>query len=264
MKNREQILKSVSKNEDKLFIAKLFDKAYKSERTGSITYSDFIDPYQKLLVSKVLLNNINTKHLLFGGYEGAERVIVIFCPDFIDCNDISLFSKLLKFIKVTAYGEHVLTHRDYLGALIGLGIRREKVGDILVDGNTASIIVMGDIAEFVELNLTKVGNTSVNAEVKDIDELEVCEPKTKEIKATVASLRIDCIASAGFGISRSKIPEYIKSERVNLNWEPVNSPSKQIKEGDVISIRGRGRIIVENITGTTKKGRIGVLIKRLI
>jgi len=264
MNNRELILKSVNRNEDKLFVAKMLDKAYKAEKTGSITYSDFIDPYQKMLVNKVLLNNINTKHLLYGGYDGAERVIVIFCPDFIECNDFSNFNKLFKLIEATANGGNLPTHRDYLGALTGLGIKREKIGDILVDGNKSNIIVLRDIADFIELNLTKVGNTSVNVEVKDVDELETSEPKTKEIKATVASLRVDCIVSAGFGMSRAKIIEYIKAERLNLNWEQVSSPSKQIKEGDVISVRGRGRIIVESITGLTKKGRIGVLIKRLI
>jgi RNA-binding protein YlmH len=165
---------------------------------------------------------------------------------------------------VEVISREALTHRDYLGALMGLGIKREKIGDILVSEETCSIIVLNEIADYIFYNLDKVGNTRIKTVITDVDELVSREPKLKEISATVASLRLDCIASAGFGISRSKMVDFIKGEKVNLNWDGVSNPTKQVKAGDTISMRGMGRLVLDSVGGTTKKDRIKVVLKKYI
>lgn len=263
MMNKNLILKKVSKLEDKLLVSKVLDKALKSEKSRSIVYSDFLDPYQKSITEKALSGVEEFDYFFHGGYPGAEREVIFFRPDFIfeeeDQPDLPF-----KVVQIRLRSRENLTHRDYLGSLIGLGIKREKIGDILVKEDSCSIIVMNEIADFIIYNLSKVGNVRIDTDLGDIGQLEVDEPKVREIKGTVASPRLDSLASLGYGISRSKIADYIRAEKVNLNWEPTCSLTKQVKEGDVISIRGKGRVEVISLGGLTKKGRISTVIKKYI
>lgn len=264
MTDKNTILKKVSKIEDKLLVSKMLDRAERAENKGIITFSDFLDPYQKNIVEKALSGSIDAELVFNGGYGGAEREVAIFCPNNMPAEDLEEHDLPLKLLYVKLKARENLSHRDFLGSLMGLGIKREKVGDIIVKEESCEIVVMDEIAEFIKFNLVKVGNTNVDSEIRDIGEINAPEPKVKEINTTVASLRLDSIASAGFGISRSKMVEFIKGEKVNLNWESINSVTKQVKEGDTISIRGKGRVVVEKVNGMTKKGRIAVALKRLI
>lgn len=264
MIDRNSILKRISKTEDKLLISKMLDKALKSEEIQGIVYSDFLDPYQKNLISKALSEIKSVNCTFNGGYAGAEREISLFCPVDMSPESFPDFKNPLKILDIKLKGRENLTHRDYLGALMSLGIKREKIGDIIVKEDACSVVVMSDIADYIKFNLGKIGNVIVEIEIRCVDEVQVTEPKVKEINATVASLRLDSVASAGFGISRSKIAEFIKAEKVNLNWEATNSLTKIVKEGDTISVRGKGRVVVERVGGTTKKGRISITLKKMI
>lgn len=264
MFDRELILRRISKIEDKMLVSKLMDKAIKASHTGKFVFSDFLDPYQKRLIDKVFCSIDLIDYKYNGGYQGAEREIMVFCPKNMSLDDHTYIKMPLKVIEISLRNMNSLTHRDFLGALMGLGIKREKVGDILLEEDVASIIAINDIADFIRFNLFKIGSIKVDAEIKDIEEIRSPQQKLKEIKGTVASMRLDCIASAGFGISRSKIAEYIKAEKVSINWEKTVSLTKEVKEGDTISIRGKGRVILDSIGGATKKGRISVLLKKLI
>jgi len=265
MLEKELILKKLSKIEDKLLMSKMLDKALKSLTSRSVTHSDFLDPYQRRLIEKTLSGCSDFDCIFDGGYTGAERVIAVFRPNFMSIEEDGIergvFFRLLN-IKPRA-GDN-LSHRDYLGSLMGLGIKREKIGDIIVYTDWCAVVVLKDIADYIKYNLVKIGNTRVDVDVKSIHELQVPEPKVKEISTTVASLRLDCISSAGFGISRSKIAELIRVGKLNLNWETADSPARHIKEGDTISVRGKGRIVLESIKGRTRKDRISVSIKKYI
>ena len=155
-----------------------------------------------------------------------------------------------------------LTHRDVLGAVMGLGIERELVGDILPASDTARIICDAKIADFIVNNLTMIGAVGVKTALSDLAAIPPREERTKEIRATVASLRLDSIAAAGFGISRSRAADDIAADKVKLNWQSAASASKTIKEGDVLSMRGRGRVEVTEVRGQTKKGRTVVVLNR--
>ncbi|MCR4434288.1 MAG: YlmH/Sll1252 family protein [Clostridiales bacterium] len=245
-------------------MSKIIDKAIKSEEVHNVIFSDFLDPYQKKMVADAFSSVKEVNHTFNGGYSGAEREIVLFCPEGMSIEDFSNFKYPFKILNIKIKARSSLTHRDFLGALMSLGIKREKIGDILVKEDTGTIVVLGDMADYIKCNLAQVGDASVDVEVREAENIEAPESKVKEITTTVASLRLDSISSAGFGISRSKIVEFIRAEKVSLNWEPTGSLTKLVKEGDVISIKGKGRVVVDKIGGTTKKGRIGITLKKLV
>ena len=264
MLSREKILRKLAKAEDRQFISKVIDKAQKAESANCILFTDFMDPYQRSLVEKALAGEEQICFAFNGGYEGAERVVAVFCPinmSFEECKD---FKPPFRILNVKQNTRENLSHRDYLGALMASGIKREKIGDIIVREDSCDIVVLGEIADYILYSLDKVGNVKVETSVTGIENLQHTEPWVKIINGTVASLRLDCVSGIGFGISRSKMSEFIKAEKVNLNWEMIDCPSKQVKEGDTITIRGKGRVVVEKVGGTTKKGRIAISLKKYL
>ena len=246
-----------------LFLSKILDKASRAENTQRVEYSDFLDPSQRNIVNSILDQREGVNYFFSGGYPGAEREVVVFRPDFISEDDVEV-TEIFKLLRVKPNKRDSLSHRDYLGALMGLGIKREKIGDILVGEDRCDIVILREMAEYVSYNLQKVGNTRVDVETADLSGIITPELKVKIINTTVASLRLDCISGAGFGISRTRASELIRGEKLNLNWEITDSVSKQVKEGDTISIKGRGRIVVEKVAGTTRKGRINITIKKMV
>jgi RNA-binding protein YlmH len=265
MGEKESILKRVSGPDDRLLISKALDKAELAGKTGRPAYTDFMDPRQQMVLNKAFEGYDYLNCSFYGGYAQAERALAIFLPDYMEDGDyIKECADFLKILHIIPSSRDKLSHRDYLGALLALGIKREKTGDILVRDEYADIFVLSEIAGFIQANLEKVGNCRVSVSFNDIEQLSAPEQKVKEINVTVASLRLDCIAGPGFGMSRSKAAEFIKAGRLNLNWEVTDNPSKMLKEGDTISIRGKGKIVLESIGNKTRKDRIGILIKKFI
>ena len=262
--DRDFVLNRISKIEDKLLVAKILDRHTLAERIGKSTNSEFLDPYQRSILEKSFELCGIKDYFFFGGFSGAERTVVVFCPNNMPENIDREFSDLFEVLHIKPKLRDNLSHRDYLGSFMGLGIKREKIGDILVRDDFCYVVVLKDIAEYIKYNLTKVGNVHVEVQTIDIDELDIPQPKVKEISSTVASLRLDSVASVGFGMSRSKIADFIRAEKVYVNWETSNSVKKLVKECDTISIRGKGRVVLEKIGNTTKKDRIHILMKKFI
>jgi RNA-binding protein YlmH len=258
--DKNALIKMVSKMEDRVLVSRLLDKVEQC-RYSSFAYSDFLSPYEAGIAKKVLDKVDDVFYTFIGGYDGAERVFTVLSSDFIDEQDV-LSSSPLSFLRITPLIEKKLSHRDYLGSLLGLGIKREKIGDILVCESYADVFLIDKIAEYISYNLDKIGNVKVTCELLDVFNYTAPQKKERNITTTVASLRADSVASSGFGISRTKVMDYFRAQRVNVNWEMVQNPSKQLSEGDVISIRGMGRIVLEKVVGTTKKDRISIVIKR--
>lgn len=263
MNKREQILKKLQNPDDRVLIAKVLDKAELAERAGKLIHTDFLDPYQQSLVERYLSGNEQFEYVIDGGYHGAERAVAFFCPPFVSPEEETL-RQVFRLVEVMPTTREVLSHRDYLGSLMSLGLKREKTGDILVDSENCHMVVFEEIADYIRYNLVKVGSARVEVEVKEVTELRSPEPKTKEISVTVASLRLDCIAGPGFGMSRSKAAEFIKAGKLNLNWVAVEDPGKTVKEGDTLTIRGRGRVVVEQVGNRTKRDRIGVVLRKFL
>jgi len=262
--DKDFILKRIPKVEDKLLVAKILDKYALAEKIKKSTTSEFLDPYQRSILEKSFELCGIKDYFFFGGYSGAERTVVVFCPYNMPDNIEQEFSGLFEVLHIKPKSRANLSHRDYLGSLMGLGIKREKIGDILVRDDYCFVVILKDIAEYIKYNLAKVGNVNVEVQTVDAGELGMSQPKVKEISSTVASLRLDSVASVGFGMSRSKIADFIRAEKVYVNWEITNNVSKPVKEGDTISIRGKGRVVLEKVGNTTKKDRIHILMKKFI
>ncbi|MCL5056791.1 MAG: YlmH/Sll1252 family protein [Actinobacteria bacterium] len=245
---------------DRLILARAADMALDVLKTHKTHITDFYDPYHTGLVVSALKFTAGVSYRADGGYPGAERQRVVICPDYLNPEDAD---SGLVYLSITgSFHGSPPGHRDYLGSLLGLGLKREKLGDVLVNDGGASVIVSAEVAPYITAQLSRVGRWEVSVDSIEAGELKLPEERVKTVSTTVSSLRLDSVAAAGYGVSRSKMADYITSERVNLNWQVKSSPSQTVKEGDIISIRGRGRVEVTAVKGASRGGRIFVELNR--
>lgn len=198
----------------------------------------------------------------FGGYACSERQMAAFLPDaFSAYADYPI--SVIRFRPIHLKYAEELTHRDYLGALMNLGIERSKLGDILLQENDAYLFVCKNLTDYVTSNLTKVRHTLVTSEVAEQETFSY-EPRYEEIKGSVASVRLDTLLSLAFGSSRSKLTALISAGRVFVNGKLITSNGYQVKEDDIISVRQMGRFQYKGVLSETKKGRYFVIIHKYI
>lgn len=261
MADREKIIRYYKGTDGAAAAVQLVDMAETVARGRKFKVSGFLDPFGQEIAVTVAANYPNIKLDFFGGYEGAERQKALFVHE--DFPGKALFQ--VAAVKVSWNEQfYRISHRDVLGSLLGTGIERGVVGDILLKNGDAKIVLDAAMLDFVKQNFHQIASANVMVEDALLEEIEPKTERCKEIKATVASLRIDSVAAAGFGSSRSKISEDISADKLKLNWQAVKSPSQMVKAGDIISMRGRGRVEVAEIGGQTKKGRTGVFLKRYL
>ncbi len=256
MLDKEKMLRFAKSSEDKLLISKWIDKVVATERKGFTSYSDFLDPRQQMLFQN-MKEALPVQTVLYGGYPSAERKMAAF---FEQLPSMETFP--LSVLAIHGREIHELSHRDFLGALMGLGIKREKIGDILI-GDPVLIIVSDDIAEYLLLHLSKIGKHSI-----EIDRYtgvpEAPLKTTKEIRDTVQSLRLDAVCAAAFGISRTQAVKLIQQQRVFVNYEVNDHISCLLKGGEVLSIKGYGKAELEQIVGKSRKDRYIIAIRKYI
>lgn len=242
-------------DEHKILLRKISDLIARSEKTYSVEYSHFLTPAEQTLISKV--EEFRGYIDFVGGFDDAERRLCR-VRDNEYCNDEGLPIKLYSVISSNAE----FTHRDILGSLMGLGIKREMIGDIIINEDKAQFFCHNSISEFVEFNLKKVGR--YNAEIRESESYEVPVLKTQDISINVSSMRLDSISAECFGLSRTKSVEFITKGAVSLNWLVCTDTSKEVKAGDKISMRGKGKAEVVGISGKSRKGRLFVDVKKYI
>lgn len=223
----------------------------------------FADPRQQELAGQLSRSFPDCKVIFDGGYAGAERARIILSPRH---RPLSREKRAMPVLLRGEFPPGMLNHRDFLGAILGLGIRREMVGDIICRDSEALVLLVPDLAPFVTQNLHQVGRYAVQA--THLDEVPSRfsgeKGRVKEIRGTVASLRLDAVAGLGFGLSRSRINPLVKGEQVKLNHQLTSQPSRTVKEGDLISLAGRGRVEVVEVLGETRKGRISLKLRRMV
>ena len=262
MKNsREKIIRYYKGTEGESTAVKLVDFAEQAIKNQKYKLSGFLTPFEQNMAETIAktLGNLNVE--FDGGFNGAERKRAAFCHE--DFAGTPAFE--IAVIKAEWNGEFArLSHRDVLGSILSLGVDREVVGDIIATKEFAKILVDKKVAEYFIANLKRIGDAPVETTLDELSEIAPKEERVKEIKATVASLRADSIAAVGFGMSRSKAATEIAADKVKLNWQTVKNAAQSIKEGDVLSMHGRGRLEVTEIRGQTKKGRISVVLKRFL
>ena len=241
-------------DEEKLLIARITDAARLAEKRNCPIYTDFLSPAQQVLAEKTAKSIGNSDFRLWGGYAEAERKMGVFLPNsYVEAEfPITVFA-------LKTRGE-TPTHPEILGALTGLGVRREKIGDLLASAKPPKIICDSALADFLQENFTKAGRKAFRLEECEIGQVPEAEHTVKTF--TVPSLRLDCVAAEGFGMARTKMSELIKKGGASVNWTETDSPSDSIKEGDTISLRGCGRLVVSEIGGHSRKDRIFVTVKR--
>ena len=266
--NKQELLSDYKNQEDKLLLAKVLDKLEFSKARNKIENTDFLNLYEQDLVDKFLKKIKFTNYYFFGGAGGAERKILIIYPEKITEEMARKnHSKIISVIKIKLPIEldDEYDHRRYLGAIIKLGIEREKVGDISVKSRGAEIIVKNEVQDFLIQNLgslTRFSEAEIEAET--IENLQKIETKKIEMTEIVASLRLDNIVASLARTSRNKAVEILEQERVFVNFKVETKSSKQVKVGDIITIRGKGRFEFKEISGNTRKGRFVIKIDKYV
>ena len=260
--DRSNIDKIARNPEDKLLLAKIWDKINAGVRKNIPASTCFLSP-RELEMSRFLFGDLEGLHA-FGGYEEAERKMLVFLPDYLDETALTQEDAPLVCLRAEFYHGDCPSHRDFLGALMGAGIGRETVGDICVGRESCDFFVTAEIAPYVQQNFTSAGRTHLRLSRIPHDQVRIPEPEVKEIKDTLASLRLDSVISSGFRISRSLAGTYVSQGKAAIDGLPCEKPDKTVSEGAKISLRGLGKIRLVSVNGKTKKDRISVTIHRYV
>lgn len=268
--NKKEILNKYKNEEERLLVSKIIDKINNTKKRNKIVTTDFMDLYQQEIAKNTLNELKENNYKFFGGVEESERKVLIIYPEKLSKiyeNDVVNKNEIISVVRIEVpndlKGKYV--HKDYLGSLMKLGIKREKVGDILVDENGADILAIPDISEYIELNLHKLTRfRKATIEKINIENLRRLCIKKELKEIIVPSLRIDCIVSELIGISRNKANDIIESERVFVNFKNETKSSKNVSIGDKITIRGKGRFEIKERLRITKNNKTILLIEKYI
>lgn len=255
MHSKQEFLKRIKKPEDKFWYSKALEQAYSCIKTSDFAFTDFSDPLKIGEVVAFLKDENKFSIKAYGGFDNSERLMLGFYPAYLEMKYSDFPIKAIKIEYNEKFSKN-LTHRDFLGSILGLGIKREKIGDILAFQGYCIVFVEVTIADYISYNLEKVRHTKVKSSIVQPEKLADIEVKMEERTIIISSLRLDAVVSGAFGISRSKAAELINADKAFLNWQNETNTSKSVSEGDILTLRGTGRIKVDEIAGKTKKDRI--------
>ena len=235
-------------------LKRALDLARRCEGRGVPANTGFLTPAERYaLTHEPALREANM--VFRGGYPDAERTMAFFLPDWMEEDALEL-KEYLRALRLKAFfGEP--GHRDYMGAILGMGVGREWVGDILVDGPEAIVLCQPSVLRHL-LSIEKVGRYGVRAEEIALSEIPVREKHTEERRFTVMSPRLDAVAAGLFHLSRTECARQIALGALSLNYTECLKPDAPVREGDVLSLRGTGKGRVAEIGGSSRKGRLFV------
>ena len=260
--DRSNIERIAQNPEDRLLLAKLWDKIQAGIRRCIISNTCFLSLREQEMAR--YLFGVEPGLTFFGGYDDAERKMLVYLPEYLEDDSLYEADSPVVCLRATFFEEDALSHRDFLGALMGAGIARETVGDICVGKGFCDFFVTAEIAPYVEQNFFSAGRTKLHLSRISLKDAQIPEPEIKEIKDTVASLRLDSVISSGFRIGRSLAAQYISAGKAAIDGLPCEKPDKPVSEGMKISVRGLGKIKLASVNGRTKKDRISVVIHRYV
>lgn len=249
-------------NDDERFLsAHITDLAEISRRTGVPRFSRFLNE-REMIVARQAARTVNADPIFFGGYDGAARTMCGFfegtyAEEMPEQSKLELFS--LRAVTFLFRSCDKLSHRDFLGSILNIGLERSVLGDILTGEDHAVVFCLETAAQPV-LDLTKIGRVGVKAESGITKELP--KAKFETLDRTVSSLRLDRLVAACANLSGDRSASLIKSGQVSADFSVCLNVSSIIKESTVLSIRGHGRFKIKEIVGETKKGKIRVLIEK--
>lgn len=258
MKPKTDILRALARtDEDRVLLAQALDKLETCRTRGYLTSTKFLDLRARSLVAEAARLADGMDMTAFaGGHPEAERAVAVFFPDYLtaeaaaspDCAPIAL-------LRARKHPADTLTHRDYLGALMGLGLERSCIGDIYVHEEGADLVVLREVADFVRADFGKAGRKRLTIEEIAPDALRAAQDEGVEREGSVASPRLDSFVALAFGLPRGEAQELIARGQVFLNFLECAKAEKELREGDRVTVRGLGRARLEAFLGTSRKGR---------
>jgi RNA-binding protein YlmH len=249
--------------DERPFIDKVLEWISNAEQAHEVKRTDFLDPRQQFILQTLANSHLDIQLKFNGGYEGAERKRAWIAPDYRVLEEDDFAIQVLSISSDDAkLGS--LDHGDYMGSILGLGLKRDKIGDIHVIDQGCHCLAASETIEYLNLQLHQVHRVNVSTEVLTLDKLQCANVVLEEQSFTVASLRLDGIVSDAVRQSRNKIMAPIKSGKCRVNWKVEIDPSKPLKEGDMISLKGFGRFKLLEVSGLTKKGRVHVKIGKFV
>lgn len=257
---RGNIDKIAQSPEDRLLLAKLWDKIHAGIVRNIPANTPFLSPREQVLAQ--YLFGDSPELFWFGGYESAERKMLVYLPEYLSEEYLYDDQTPLCCLRASFYENIELTHRDFLGALMGAGIARETVGDICVDKGGCDFLVTAEIAPYILQNLDQAGRAKLQIRQIPLSQMQIPEASFQVLKDTVASVRLDAVIATGFRMGRTQAAQAISAGKVSIDGLICEKPDKIIPEGAKISLRGLGKIQLAQIGKQTKKGRISVVIHR--
>lgn len=260
--NRNNIDKIAQTNQDRMLLAKLWDKIQAGIQRSIPVGTCFLSP-RELEMARYLFGEPEGL-FPFGGYPEAERKMLVYLPDYLEESWLLGGDSPCVCLRASFYQGDSPSHRDFLGALMGAGIGRETVGDICVREDSCDFFVIREIAPYILQNFTSAGRAHVRLASVPLEDARIPEPEVREIRDTLASLRLDSVVSAGFRIGRSLAVQYIAAGKVAVDGLPCEKSDKPVPQGAKISVRGLGKIRLDTVGNRTKKDRIPVIIHRYV
>lgn len=248
--------------DSRLVLGRVLDKAQYTQSRNIPTHSAFLSDGEQALSRKALECIGNPRHTFWGGYEGALRRVCVFLPDWLEEFCPEGEEDPLTAVEIPMPRESKLTHRDFLGAMMGLGLSRDVAGDILVGEARCQVVCLKSAAKILLSQWSEVGRYPIKIREIPLSELEPQERGGKIKTETFQSLRFDAVAAAGLGLSRAKAASHISAGKILLNHLPCTKPDRILEEGDSLSGRGLGKCVVKQIQGQSRKGRIIVELER--
>lgn len=261
MDRRELLDKTARSEEERLLLSRVWDKREQCRLRSIPAATAFLSPQEQAAATR-LLNALGQRegYAFWGGYEGAERQRLLFLPDWMAEPDDSTIAALRAVCRSGAS----LTHRDFLGSLMALGLTREKIGDILVEKGGCQVLLDPSMTDFLLQNWDSAGREKLTVTPLPLSALAVPHAAVKELRDTVSSLRLDNVLAAGFSLSRGRAAEAVEKGAVQVNYTVCQKPDKPVSAGDVITCRGLGKCVLDAVGSPTKKGRLPVAIRRFI
>ena len=262
---KTELLNKFSKDpEERMVLARALDRMDRAQNRSVPCATQFLSPAQRSALEPLLAACGHPKHLFHGGYGGAERAVCVFLPDWQEEEDWDAAEELAAVEAAYPPTGAELTHRDLLGGLMGVGLTREKVGDILVGEKAAQIVCLRDAAPIILSQFEQAGRYRLTLKEIPLTQLTPAPAEVKTIRDTVATLRLDAVCSTGFSLARGKAAELIRMGRVSVNHRECLKPDRPVEEGDVLTCRGLGKCVLKRLLGQSRKGRIMIEMERYL
>ena len=258
---KSELLNKVSQTpEERQLLARVCDQLDHAGR-GVPASTPFLSTAQQEATARLIAAAGSPRHLWSGGFPDAERKVCAFLPDWQEEDD---WEPPFTALRCRWQSGDKLTHRDFLGSILGQGLDREKVGDILVGDGVCDILVFRELAPYLLQNLTGAGRAKLRVEEIPLEQIAPPEKQVRVVRDTVSSLRLDAVLSTGFSVARGKAAGLIAAGRVELNHRPCVKADRTVAEGDVMTCRGLGKCILKEVSGLSKKGRTMIVMERYL